>query len=224
MWYDVLKACPQNHIFDFVVGSQTLHVNIKWLANFTIIGLFHRYGATCPMGPIAVDRIDFARVASEALGLQSGLGAKWDKVWVREPLPKPPPAPPGDAANAGRTPWIEDLNLRPPFKGHVGPGTSLPDVGNYRLHYPSENGSEVIVDIVCGGPPQGPAIRTCDRNAPDYGGLRVNYSISQTQLPLVDEADATSVDPITEPGAVLQFEMRLRAWILDLARPPSDPR
>ena len=70
------------------------------------------------------------------------------------------------------------------------------------------------VRIWCG---DDPVNRTCRRwGYPPFAGLMVNYRISQDQFPAPNEA---STDPNTESGAVLQFDRRLREWLIDLERP-----
>ncbi len=67
-----------------------------------------------------------------------------------------------------------------------------------------------------------PTNRSCSRwGYPPFAGLMVNYNISQDQFPAPSEV---STDPLTEPGAILQFDQRLREWLIDLERPPSDLR
>jgi hypothetical protein len=56
----------------------------------------------------------------------------------------------------------------------------------------------------------------CDGPRAWFAGLTVDYNISQDQFPAPGEV---STDPSTEPGAILQFDQRLRGWLIDLERP-----
>lgn len=59
--------------------------------------------------------------------------------------------------------------------------------------------------------------RICNRwGYPPFAGLMVDYYISQDQFPAPSDV---STDPNTESGAILQFDQRLREWLIDLERP-----
>jgi hypothetical protein len=89
----------------------------------------------------------------------------------------------------------------------------------YDIHYksadPRLSGS---ASIVCGNATRGP--RNCGPGTffPRFAGVVVNYSISQAFLPV---PDTVSTDPSTEPGALLQFDERLRRWLVSLERGPE---
>ncbi len=58
--------------------------------------------------------------------------------------------------------------------------------------------------------------RVCVEPNGRFAGLTVYYSVSQDQFPAPDEV---STDPSTESGAILQFDQRLRGWLIDLEHP-----
>jgi hypothetical protein len=58
--------------------------------------------------------------------------------------------------------------------------------------------------------------RVCTGLGARFAGLLVDYRVSQDQFPA---PDAISTDPSTEPGIMLQFDQRLREWLIDLEHP-----
>ncbi len=68
-----------------------------------------------------------------------------------------------------------------------------------------------------GGPHSGE--RRCEtRPAPLFAGLMVSYEYRQWVFPI---GEVASTDPKTEPGAVLQFDQRVREWLIGLAHSRS---
>ena len=49
-----------------------------------------------------------------------------------------------------------------------------------------------------------------------FHGVVVQYSLSQWRLPA---PESVSTDPATESGAILQFDKRIREWLVGLERP-----
>ena len=212
---NVREACPRGYIIEFLIGGVTLYVDIDHIENTTIYEISHKYGNNCPTTSTKIHKLYLSHVA-DALGIQSGIGVDSERVWVEELLHKNPPLV-ADGAQSPAAPWIEDLDVSHPI-----PGSSelrFADVRRYRLHYQAEDGAEALPpEMDCGG---APIARLCRRMGYGYGGLGVAYSVSQPRLPLPHDGDNTSIDPATEPGALLQFELRLRAWILGMERAPA---
>jgi hypothetical protein len=92
---------------------------------------------------------------------------------------------------------------------------NLKDARHYLIHYYSP--SHVLagdVSIDCAGPS---GRRYCAPGPfPHFAGIAIRYDLSQFELPV---PDVVSSDPTTEPGAVLQFDQRLREWLVRLENP-----
>lgn len=221
---DLLKNCPPDHRIEFVLAPTiTLYVDPQWLGPTVLWNLVHAYGANCPTWPVNANGLDFGPVWIP-LDIHTGLGRKLIRLGVGPQRPDKLALAGTQHQNSANEPLprIEDLTKLPPRKGVFGPGTPEPLVRIYRLyHAHADPGSDSTVDIVCGGHPEPTPVglRSCS-TSPDYTyeGLSVAYTLSQTDLPLPEGADITSTDPATEPGALLQFDTRLRAWITSLKR------
>lgn len=223
--WDLVKNCPPGHRIEYTLPATTVYVDAHWLSRIEISHLYDAYGVTCPSGPVKLSTLEFGTAALRVLDIRTGLGRELlrlrvggDPSALKSPVVTMPPAdrkrvPPPSA------PWIEDLNLAPPFKGVFGPGTKVPDSRAYRIHYPkAPDSSEATVDISCGG--HDPKIlRVCRTLGPyAYDGVTVTYTVSQKHLPIPEGAQITSTDPATEPGALLQFDSRFRSWLTTLEK------
>src|SRR6185437_10835276 len=213
---DLLKNCPLGHLIEFELPTTKLYLDLHWLGSKSIINLFNAQGAECPTSPIEVRSLDFERGVLRFLDTSSGLGQKLIRMYVGGAISESHgaltrrPKPNRDTASAQA--WIEDLTLKPPLKGQYGPGTSRPDSRWYELHYPGD--TQNSIELSCGGGGNSPVLRTCGTiRRYNYGGLGISYLVSQTQLPIPDLSHSASKSVDTEPGALLQFDTRLRAWL-----------
>jgi hypothetical protein len=222
---DLYKDCSPGHRIEFVFPTATLYIDFRWLGSITKIILVEAYGAHCPTWPVKLNGLDFGAVWLP-IDIHSGLGQKLIRLGVGSSAQRPPqPRDPQPVAPADcHPPCVEDLTKSPPRKGVFGPGTPDPLVRIYRLHHVAERGSDASVDIVCGGHPGHNAVglRGCV-TSPGYTfhGLSIGYDLSQTDLPMPEGMDITSTDSATEPGALLEFDTRLRAWISGLEQRPE---
>jgi len=225
----LLAKCPPDHRIEFVLPTITLYVDPNWLGPTTQWNLVHAYGANCPTWPVKADGLDFGPIWF-ALDIHTGLGRKLIRFGIgpQRPDKLAAAAAQSQTAEASRSPYIEDLTTVPPYRGVFGPGTRDPLTRIYRLHHVhTPPGADGTAEIVCGGHPEPTPVglRGCS-TSPDYTyeGLSVAYNLSQTDLPLPEGEDITSTDPKTEPGALLEFDTRLRAWITNLKKRSSSGR
>ena len=79
------------------------------------------------------------------------------------------------------------------------------------------------VRIDCGGGDT--ILRTCAKStiagrSTPFDGVHYDYIVSQSEIPIPDIATEYSTDPASEPGALLEFDSRFRAWFLTLKKKP----
>jgi len=114
-----------------------------------------------------------------------------------------------------RESWIE---MRPSTEPDYDKA-ELKEARHYIVHHPMPGGREDRDAIDCKGLS---FIRECATPLMyAYDGIYVYYRVSQRDLPI---PVALSSDPLTEPGAVLQFDTRLRALIACFRDHPNDTR
>jgi hypothetical protein len=229
---DLLKNCPQGHLVEFVLPGATLHVDMHWLASFSILDVFKLQGAECPKGPIRLKTLYFNRgVLGEPSGSAQFRGLRVLQLSVggdsRSPQQPTRNADHEDGIDTSHrdAPWIEDLLLSAPWKGHYGPGTENPTKRIYRFHYPEldHTSPDRSVDISCSGEAGRPGSRSCaiiSIGGASYGGLFIDYWLFQDQLAIPASDETTSTDPNTEPGLLLAFDIRLRARLSAMKRQP----
>ena len=56
--------------------------------------------------------------------------------------------------------------------------------------------------------------------ATPFDGVHYGYTLSQTDVPIPEVSSEYSTDPTSEPGALLEFDSRFRAWFLTLKQKP----
>lgn len=228
-----LQDCPPGYRVQIKLGTATLYVQKEWLGPRASQSLWDSFETSCPSGPVILSFVDFGYAVLPLLNTNSDLGRKLLRFTVagRRPGPANPssdwmrglPETDGKPHDL-RKPWIEDPTLRPPLRKYLGPGTKNPTLRAYLIHYPPNDlpSSETAsVEISCGGGEQR-VLRACHLTSQRsyFADVSYGYIVSQSQLPIPDRKDAISVDPATEPGALLQFDMRVRHWIEEIQREP----
>jgi hypothetical protein len=223
---DYLIGCAPGPIVVTLKGLPTLYMD--WTLLYPA-GLQDRdgrilHGRSCPKeptfkdeelwfsGPNVAKTLNIQGMWIYSLHIRGGL----DLSQFGGPTRPPPPLAP---AREGQPPALQaSIKMTKP----------LGDLRYYDLIYPEPEGyAPVTVHIYCGGLVRaGRDCRISCASHPDQprvidpfiGGLPVTYILDHMKFPLPDEV---STDPDTEPGAVLQFDTRMRAWLLSLEQPPQ---
>jgi len=191
----------------FLLRTTALTVNAEWV-DYSKSSLEYDM-KVCPSQPVEVQQVYFGRGVLDLLNIQSGLGRRH---WLLSVAAFPAPADrvagqPVDASIEMRMTWARSPET-------IARHPSLKDARSYDIHYrssdPTLTGSSEI------GCSDDGIKRECRSAISRFAGLMVDYHISQDQFPAPDEV---STDPSTEPGAILQFDQRLREWLISLERP-----
>jgi hypothetical protein len=215
------RDCPPGHRIEFVLPATTIYVDPHWLGSMTIGDLKDRGGPTCPTGPVKVESVEFSKKILDALDLHHGIGTRLFRMGVggdpNDPRTLTQPYRESDLQPQHSAPWIEDETIKPM-------ATSSPDLRGYRLYYPTPQGvANRPLRIGCGG--GGAVLRTCGKNAiagrdTPFDGVHYGYEVSQTNVPVPNVSATYSIEPASEPGALLEFDARFRAWFLTLRQRP----
>jgi hypothetical protein len=107
-------------------------------------------------------------------------------------------------------PHIEDITQ------NVFGAAAPPSSRVYRLVFPPRAGeSQMVMEISCGGIAGKPGGRTCFTPIyyPYAEAFAVKYEFRQDRVPLVESQQFDENDMTREPGAVLAFDVAIRAWI-----------
>lgn len=206
---------PGCHVV-LVLPTVRLAVQTKWLGFTTIGHLANLYRGVCPSEPVKVQFVEFGRPVLDVLKIQSGLGRDFFRLFVdaapalnHHSTTTPPPPP---ATESGQIAPI-DAAIKMDSESERSFGDRL-----YEIRYVSSH--ETVsgeVHIGCGGIAR---MRVCEPAPyPTFSGLLVKYTLSQRRLPIPEIA---STDPSTEPGAILQYDRRLREWLISLERMPAN--
>jgi hypothetical protein len=211
-----------------VLPATTIYVDPHWLGSITIGNLKDRGGPACPTGPVKVVSVEFSKKMLDALDLHHGIGSRLFRMNVGGDPSDPESLAleriPSDVESERSKPWIEDDTIKSML-------TRMPETRAYRLYYPAGKGvPNRPVTISCGGGGGIPGtsqqlLRTCrkqtiaGRDTP-FDGVHYGYILSQTDVPIPDVSAEYPVDPTSEPGALLEFDSRFRAWFLSLTRKP----
>jgi hypothetical protein len=158
---------------------------------------------------VEIEDIYIARAVLDGLDIRNGLGRRdWlvhiraSPVFENEPQTHPAPADriPGQPVETS----IE-MHMNPIVKR----------ARDYDICYRSSDATMAgLAKIDCD---DDNVNRVCGRRGyPPFAELMVNYRLSQDQFPAPDQV---STDPSTESGAILQFDQRLREWLIGLERP-----
>jgi hypothetical protein len=195
----------------FLLWATALLVEPEWLEYSRMTVSYGR--KECPTHPVAVNNVYFSRSILDVLGIASGLGRRDFLLHVQglpvsqnEPQTFPAPANrvPGQPVEASiEMSKIPEMNAKFSNQGR-----------RYSIHYSTSDQTMAgDAEIICGSDG---VRRVCTGPRRRFAGLLVNYSVSQDQFPASEEA---STDPSTEAGTILQFDQRLRQWLIGLERP-----
>jgi hypothetical protein len=202
--------CRPGERITFRFRSTSLHIDPDWLEYIPLEDVFEAYGPACPAGPVDGIALYFKPNVLPLIGAPADLGKPYFFLTVKTPtdkeleetdsFPSTRVRPPDSAG-----PWVEDVT-RLAFD----PKDRRPSDRVYLLHYPGTGGDRDRVRVSCGGVPNEAAGRYCF-TTPSYlykRELRVSYRYQQDHLAIAD----------SERAAVLEFDVRLRAWLDELAR------
>jgi|SRR5829696_5255143 len=219
-----VRDCPPGHRIEFILPATTIYVDPRWLGSSTIIDLKNQGGPACPTGPVKRNGIELGYGILRAMDVHRGIGAGLMRFDVggnpNESRFLAPGQSDSDAKPHRSGPWIEDDTML----------KNVPNARGYLIHYPAVNGLDRPVRISCGG---GEAItgashkllRTCSKGPiagkdTPFDGIHYTYTLSQTDVPVPPISAEYSTDPASEPGALLEFDSRFRAWFLTLKKKP----
>ncbi|HXP73082.1 MAG TPA: hypothetical protein VN823_02980 [Stellaceae bacterium] len=224
---DLLKNCPVGHRVQFEMSSTTIYIDIHSLGSSSIYDLFHWVsGPDCPTFPVQMKSVQLGGTILHELDIRSGLGRGLMRLYVGG-LPSiaawEPKFPNFDLNRSATEPWIEMPRRADNLTDYEKP--ILRNARAYLIHYPAHNGTaEQIYSVSCNGKEGN---RMCSANYHVYSDLRAGarYLYTQTDLPIPEivepeSARMASSDPTTEPGAILEFDVRLRAWIERMQQRP----
>lgn len=176
-------------------------------------------GGICPTQPVKVSGVYFGREVLNVLGIGNGVGQRWFRLYLRPVSDATAIATPSDPV------WRQavDASIQMQLISPNSPG--FHDARFYKISYRSSSkplSGEVRVS--CGG--EQPKQRYCSvAPLPHFAGVVIQYEFNQSNLPVPfvaatsPETEPGSIDSSSEPGAVLLFDRRLRAWLIDLERP-----
>jgi len=196
-----------------VLRTATLAIDVAWLeygamADF-VVSNNHELSRVCPTQPVEINNVWLSSTVLDVLKIKDlghrGHHPYWNlditagPAFKNEPQTFPPPA-----NRAPGQPVETTITMQKSGRGRT-----------YDIEYLSPDVTMAgRARISCA---DDAVNRTCGRwGYPPFAGLMVDYKISQDQFPAPNEV---STDPNTEPGALLQFDQRLREWLIDLERP-----
>jgi hypothetical protein len=222
-------ACPLGHRVEFVVGSLSLFVDLRWLDVATLAPLSERFGANCPSQLVTISSLYFANSILDAANIPAQLGQPFLFFVIRNEAVLPPGRvtkldhPEAPPLRRTAEPYIEDITGIS-FRANPHPS---PSARVYRLVYPGiGHEPPTFIEISCGGQPSQPGQpgpgRSCFTPiAYSYlGGINVKYEFRQDHLPIIEPGQAVSPGTMYEPEGVLMFDTRIRAWLGSLTRNP----
>jgi hypothetical protein len=210
------RDCPPEHRIEFVLPAATIYVDPRWLGSMTILDLKKQGGSVCPAGPIKRASVELGQGILRPLDLHRGIGVRLMRFGVggdpSDPQSLTSARSESDVEPAHSAPWIEDDTIKTML-------TRDPTVRAYRLFYPTPKGvPNRPVRISCAGESKH---RLCSkqtiagRDTP-FDGVHYGYTVSQTDVPVSNVEPEYSSDPTSEPGALLEFDSRFRAWFVTL--------
>jgi hypothetical protein len=219
-----VRDCPPGHRIEFVLPATTIYVDPRWLGSSTIIDLKNQGGPACPTGPVKRNGIELGYGILRAMDVHRSIGARLMRFDIGGHPDDPRFLAPGRTASDAKphraSPWIEDDTLL----------KNVPNSRGYLIHYPPVQGLDRPVQISCGGGDTIPGtstkmLRTCSKRAiadkdTPFDGIHYGYTLSQTDVPVPPVSPEYSTDPTSEPGALLEFDSRFRAWFLTLKQKP----
>ncbi len=207
-----LTSCPPGHRIQFQAEGMSLYVDPHWLETYSLQQLAEHYRNSCPTEPVQVGQglvnpLFFNRSIIAAAGTPTNLGSSYLRLIIgfvsrREDKPFP-----GADGGPVQQPLIVDVTPRVLGRNNPRPGNRI-----YELRYPDDGTeSSTTVRVPCsGGGPETRGKRSCftvsSYDAPyRYRGvLSVYYRISHSP---------STETGMSEPEAILAFDMRVRAWV-----------
>jgi hypothetical protein len=219
---DIPDNCLPAQKIQFVLSGTRINIDARWLGNKTLILLYYWVsGPNCPTWPVTVESIEFEDGALNAMHFTDEIDRKTFRLrlsGIAFPGVNSPPvtsASPGDDFLKSNGPSIESLAVELRQGRSVLPGVPNIQFRAYRLHYQSGiDGGDTAIDVGCGGHVQH---RICETyHDYFYGGVYVAYKLSPDQARALDAAKHDVPDPNSEPAVLLEFDKRLRSWIVSL--------
>jgi hypothetical protein len=185
------------------VRTAALTIDVAWLEYAAMVDFLfsHQLAHICPPQPVEVNHVWLSRAVLDVLKIKDLGHRGHHPYWTlnMRAAPKTFPAP-------------ENRVREQPIEASI----EMEKIGrsrNYIIRYrTSDETMAGTSKISCA---DDPVNRICN-GVSWFAGLLVDYRISQDQFPATHE---TSTDPSTESGAILQFDQRLRSWIIDLEKP-----
>jgi len=197
----------------FQLRTTALVVDTAWLEYGAMpdIVLSLRQTHVCPTQPIEIDNLWLSSAVLGVLKINDLGHRNHYPYWLLHVR-----ASPTDKDQPGTRPAPANRVPRQPIDASIEMHTNpiVKRAREYDIHYYSSDPTVAgEAKINCG---DDDVNRVCHGPGAWFAGLMVNYDISQDQFPAPNEV---STDPQTEPGAILQFDQRLREWLVDLERP-----
>jgi hypothetical protein len=189
----------------FLLGIASLTVEAE-LLDYSMVSPSHGR-KECPSQPVEVDSVYLTSAVLGVLKIKDLGHRGYHPDWLLHIRPSPvfqnePQTFPAPASRVRGQPVEASIEMQKFGRGR-----------SYVIHYrTSDETMAGTSKISCDDDPEN---RICS-GALRFAGLMLNYSISQDQFPATHEV---STDPSTESGAILQFDQRLREWLIDLERP-----
>lgn len=185
-----------------------LNVDAVWLRAGMSIPEPLRHG--CPTSPVTVDNFYLGRAIMREFKAPDVLGRSDFRMQI-------------SSSRDGFSPSV--FNSAESVKSSMTMSQYGPDVSvvndtsfKYARHYDvfyyryPDDLQALHVTITCNG--EAGTTRQCVAGPPpSFSGLQLQYIISQTLLPV---PEVQSAEPTTEPGAIFQFDRRLREWLVSL--------
>ncbi len=188
-----------------------LYVDKTWLDGSMPIWPLNE--GICPNQPIQVNSVYLGRDVRYVLGIGSRLGRGSFRLYLQPALGDLPIPAPNDPV------WHQPVDATIEMSGDTRIDPQHRSSRYYKITYRSSSAAlagEVRVD--CRG--EGGQRYCSIAPYPHFAGLVIRYEFDQPKFPVPDlvailpATEPASGDSATEPGAVLQFDRRLREWLV----------
>lgn len=221
---DILKSCPPGYRIEFMFGSTSLYIDPRWLGNNSLLNLSKRFDGNCPTEAVSGLPLYFNRSVLRLAKVPVGLGHptfffKVDRAKNVAANRTPGPSAAGILPAPPKRPHVEDVT-RQAVRASL---PVLPYARVYELRYPIENDQPPsIVRISCDGEHSGPTGRACFAVSPYRyrKDLDIKYRFRQDRLPVTVSSQSAASGMMSEADGVLEFDIRIRAWIDSLRQKP----
>jgi plasmid stabilization system protein ParE len=214
----LLRACPPGHRVEFRYASTSLYIDLNWLDVISLVYIVERSGPNCPKQPILDLPLFFRTSILELANVPDDLGRTFF-FFVLEGASKTRQMHPSLFQTRPwvlqNPPGITDITADAFPTVRPSPSSRV-----YLLRYLAESdGSDTTVVVSCGGDIL--ARRECFLPIPYRfrRDLDINYKFRQSALPIPGISEATP-GGLNEPEGVLEFDIRIRAWIESLMQKP----